>query len=161
MISLVSYFREAWSATPVLAPVGVASPGYQKIIDRNLKSGNNITTLLKGKRKKMINMSEVISNVEALKGGKARFQVPIGQQPPARKVNIRPAHLRGGGAMAKPPDLNQNMGFNLSQMRKKRSVGQFGDRAPATGLNMLNRNVPPGMAFANARRNVPRVPIRR
>lgn len=160
MISLVNHIRETWSATPALAPVGVVSPGYQKIIDRNLRSSNNTITLLKNKRNNMITMSEVISNVQALKGGGARFQVPITPNK-VKKINIRPAHLRSGGAFIRPPDLNQNVGFQLSQMRKKKSVGQFGDKASATGLNMLKRNVPPGMAFANTHRNVPRVPIRR
>jgi len=164
MISLVSYLRETWSATPAISPVGVVSPGYQKIIDRNLRSGNNTTTLLKGKRKKMINVSEVITNVQALKGGGARFQVPIGRQPQpeqAKKVNIRPAHLRGRGAFIKPPDVNQQVGFKINQMRQKQGVGEFGDRMSSRGAADSNRKVLPGMAFANTQRNVPKVPIRR
>lgn len=164
MISLVSYLRETWSATPAIAPVGVVSPGYQKIIDRNLKSGNNTTTLLKGKRKKMINVSEVITNVQALKGGGARFQVPIGNEPQpqeAKKVNIRPAHLRGRGAFIKPPDVNQQVGFKINQMRQKNRVGAFGDKFSARAGADTGRGVSPGMAFANTQRNVPKVPIRR
>ena len=163
MISLVSYFRETWSATPAQPPVGVVSPGYQKIIDRNLRSGNSTTTLLKNKRKTMINMSEVISNVQALKGGGAKFQVPINQTqiPLAKKINIRRADLRGRGAFMSMPDKSQNVGFNIDKMRQNKSVGQFGDKASATGLNQMNKNVPPGMAFANTHRNVPKVNTRR
>ena len=48
MISLSNYFSETWSATPIQPPVGVVpGDGYQKIIDRNLKTGNSITTLIK------------------------------------------------------------------------------------------------------------------
>lgn len=48
MISLKMYYAEAWSATPIQPPVGaVPGDGYQKIIDRNIKSGNQITTLIK------------------------------------------------------------------------------------------------------------------
>ena len=48
MISLKQYF-ETWSATPIQPPVGVVpGDGYQKIIDRNFKTGGNGTiTLLK------------------------------------------------------------------------------------------------------------------
>ncbi len=48
MIPLSGYFAEAWGATPIQPPVGaVPGDGYQKIIDRNMKSGNSITTLIK------------------------------------------------------------------------------------------------------------------
>ncbi len=48
MIPLGSYFSETWSATPIQPPVGaVPGDGYQKIIDRNMKTGNSITTLIK------------------------------------------------------------------------------------------------------------------
>jgi hypothetical protein len=41
------YF-ETWSATPIQPPVGAVSDDqYQKIIDKNLKSGNGDITLIK------------------------------------------------------------------------------------------------------------------
>ena len=161
MISLNRYLREAWSATPALTPVGVARSGYQKVIDRNLRSGNNTITLLKNKRRKMISISELVypqSSVKALPDGRARVQVrtPI----PGNKVNMKPSHLRTPGAIPSAPNLNQMMGTKLNQMRKNVNVSPYtGTKFPSTAYSLMgkDRKVPAGMAFAN----VPKVPIRR
>jgi hypothetical protein len=39
MISIYKLIKEAWSATPIQPPVGKVRSGYQRIIDRTLKSG--------------------------------------------------------------------------------------------------------------------------
>lgn len=47
MISIVKLIKETWSATPITPPVGKVRSGYQRIIDRTLKSGSGDITLLK------------------------------------------------------------------------------------------------------------------
>ena len=50
MLSLRKYLKETWSATPISPPVGSVRAGYQNIIDRNLKTGNNKFLLLRNRR---------------------------------------------------------------------------------------------------------------
>lgn len=47
----IHHLFDNWAATPIQPPVGPSDRNYQKIIDRNLKKGDDDTLLLKGKNK--------------------------------------------------------------------------------------------------------------
>jgi hypothetical protein len=55
MIHISKLIKEAWSATPIMPPVGKVRSGYQRIIDRTLKSGKGDITLLRNKKKEKLN----------------------------------------------------------------------------------------------------------
>ncbi len=155
--------RETWSATPTLGPVGVVRPGYQNIIDKNLRMGDNTITLLRNKRKKkMISLSElmpppfappVTTGARRLPGGKAGVT-----------VSMKPAHQRTPGAIPGMPNKNQMFGANIGQLRQQQNVSPVtGQRISSTGLAMMGRKPPPGTAQFGVkpplrRPNVPNVP---
>lgn len=146
MISLAKYMRETWSATPALGPVGAVRPGYQNVIDKNLRMGDNTITLLRNKgKKKMISISELMPNpyqaktpietygARRLPGGKAGIT-----------VNMKPANQRTPGVMQAMPNKNRMLGMNIGQLRQQQNVSPVtGQRISSTGLAMMGRKAPP------------------
>ena len=101
----------------------------------------------------MISIIEYITPNRGVYNRPVDDSLPRGKAPGPQKVTVRRASL--SRALPSTPNLNNTMGMNINQMRKKVNVSSaFGTRMPATAYKLMGRKAPPGTGHAN-------VPLRR